>query len=125
VAVARSRQACELSAKRFLSHGLHPDRGPSPWRPVSGKKAALARLGLIAAEFDFLRFDTNDLMIHKERAAAEILIHYSHRQTGVVLETKMANFWTFEEGWPVKLSEYHDIARIQAFAANVAALTTA
>ena len=91
----------------------------------SGKKAALARLGLIAAEFDFLRFDTSDLMIHKERAAAEILIHYRHRQTGIVLETKMANFWTFEEGWPVKLSEYHDIARLQAFAANVAALTTA
>ncbi len=91
----------------------------------SGKKAALARLGLIAAEFDFLRFDTSDLMIHEERAGVEISIRYRHRQTGVVLETKIANFWTFEEGWPVKLSEYHDIARIQAFTANVAALTAA
>ncbi len=91
----------------------------------SGKKAALARLGLIAAEFDFLRFDTSDLMIHEERAGVEIPIRYRHRQTGVVLETKIANFWTFEEGWPVKLSEYHDIARIQAFTANVAALTAA
>jgi hypothetical protein len=39
-----------------------------------------------------------------------------------VLETKIANFWTFEEGWPVKLSEYHDISRIQAFTASMAAL---
>ena len=110
----------DFSHMVYIPTEVHPLGGL-----CSGKKAALARLGLIAAEFDFLRFDTNDLMIHKERAAVEIPIHYRHRQTGVVLETKMANFWTFEEGWPVKLSEYHDIARIQAFAANVAALTTA
>ncbi|HMK42425.1 MAG TPA: nuclear transport factor 2 family protein [Methyloceanibacter sp.] len=89
----------------------------------SGKQAALARLGLIAAEFDFLVFDTRELIVQKSRASVEIPIRYRHRQTGVELETIIANFWTFEEGWPVKLSEYHDIARIQAFAANVAALT--
>ena len=42
-----------------------------------------------------------------------------------MLETKIANFCAFEEGWPIKLSEYHDIARIQAFTANVAVLTAA
>ena len=42
----------------------------------SGKKAALARLGLIAAEFDFLRFDTSARMIHKEHAGVEIPIRY-------------------------------------------------
>jgi hypothetical protein len=91
----------------------------------NGKQAVLARLGLIAAEFDFLRFDTGDLMIHKDRASVEIPICYRHRRTGIVLESGIANFWTFEEGWPVKLSEYHDIDRIQAFTAKVAELTAA
>ena len=87
-----------------------------------GKAAAIERLGLIAAQFDFLRFDTSDLIIHKERAGLEIPIHYRHRETGTQLETMIANFWTFEDGWPVKLTEYHDIARIQAFTASLAAL---
>ena len=37
----------------------------------------------------------------------------------------MVNFWTFEDGWPVGLAEYHDIDRIQAFTASLAALTPA
>ena len=104
----------------YIPAEVHPLGGV-----CNGKQAVLARLGLIAAEFDFLRFDTSDLMIHKDRASVKIPIRYRHRRTGIVLETKVANFWTFEEGWPVKLSEYHDIARIQAFAAKLAALTAA
>jgi ketosteroid isomerase-like protein len=90
-----------------------------------GKAAAIERLGLIASQFDFLRFDTSDLIIHKERAGLEIPIHYRHRETGTQLETMIANFWTFEDGWPVKLTEYHDIGRIQAFTASLAALPPA
>jgi len=62
-------------------------------------------------------------MFHRNRAGVEIPIRYRHRQTGAQLETMIANFWTFEEGWPVKLTEYHDIGRIQRFTASVAALT--
>ena len=43
--------------------------------------------------------------------------------TGLQIETMIVNFWTFEDGWPVKLDEYHDIGRVQAFTASVAALT--
>ncbi len=55
----------------------------------------------------------------------EIPLRYRHRRTGAVLETVIANFWTFEEGWPVRLTEYHDLDRIKAFAARVAALAPA
>jgi hypothetical protein len=34
----------------------------------------------------------------------------------------IVNFWTFEDGWPIQLAEYHDIERIQAFSNNLAAL---
>ena len=95
---------------------IHPLGGAA-----TGKRASLQRLAAIAAEFDFLRFDTSELMFHRNRAGVEIPIR--HRQTGAQLETMIANFWTFEEGWPVKLTEYHDIGRIQRFTASVAALT--
>ena len=102
----------------YIPTEIHPLGGIA-----TGKRAALQRLAAIAAEFDFLRFDTSELIIHKTRAGVEIPIHYRHRQTGAQLETMIANFWTFEEGWPVKLTEYHDLGRIQAFTANLAALT--
>jgi ketosteroid isomerase-like protein len=45
----------------------------------------------------------------------EIPFHYRHRGTGTVLETTKANFWTLEDGWPVRLTEYYDVAELQAF----------
>jgi hypothetical protein len=41
------------------------------------------------------------------------------------LETMIVNFWTFEDGWPVGLAEYHDVGRIQAFSTSLAALAPA
>jgi ketosteroid isomerase-like protein len=88
-----------------------------------GKAATLDRLRTIAQQFDFLRFDTSDLMVQKNRAGLEIPVQYRHKETGARLETTMVNFWTFEDGWPVKLAEYHDIDRISTFTATLAALT--
>ena len=62
-------------------------------------------------------------MIQKNCAGLEIPIHYRHKETGVQIETTIVNFWTFEDGWPIKLAENHDIDRIQAFTAKLAALT--
>jgi ketosteroid isomerase-like protein len=99
---------------------IHPLGGP-----CHGKKATLERLRLITVEFDILRFDTSDLMMERNRAAVEIPVHYRHRATGVPLESVFVNFWTIEENWPVRLTEYHDIGRIQAFVKTVAAVTPA
>ena len=99
---------------------IHPLGGA-----CNGKHAALSRLRLMTVEFDFLRFDTSELMIDGNRAAVEIPVRYRHRETGVPLESIFVNFWTLEEGWPVRLTEYHDIGRIQAFTKEVAAVTPA
>jgi hypothetical protein len=85
-----------------------------------GKKVALERWSVVVLQYEFLRFDTSDLMTETNRAAIEIPLQYRHRETGTLLETTKANFWTLEEGWPVKLTEYYDIGYIQAFAASVA-----
>jgi ketosteroid isomerase-like protein len=89
-----------------------------------GKTAALQRFAIVAQEHDLLRYDTSDLMIQKDRAGLEITGHYRHKATGLQIETTIVNFWTFEDGWPVKLAEYHDIDRIQAFTAKLAAMTS-
>jgi ketosteroid isomerase-like protein len=88
-----------------------------------GKVAALQRWTVVSQELDLLRYDTSDLMIRENRAGLEIPAHYRHRETGVQIETVIVNFWTFEDGWPVRLAEYHDIGRVKAFSANLAALT--
>ena len=74
-------------------------------------------------QFDFVVFDTSDLLIERNRAAAEVPIHYRHRESGAPFESTKANFWTLEDGWPVKLTEYHDIARVQAFVPRTPAPT--
>ena len=63
-------------------------------------------------------------MIQKNRAGLELIGHYRHKATGLQIETTIANFWSFEDGWPVKLAEYHDIGRVQAFTAELASLTS-
>jgi ketosteroid isomerase-like protein len=103
----------------YIPAEIHPLGGA-----CRGKRAALTRMGLIVGQFEFLRFDTSDLMVKNGRAGVEIPIHYRHRETGTEIETKIVNFWTFEDGWPVKLDEYHDIARIQAFTAQLLAALT-
>ena len=122
-------QDLELLASYLPNDFCHVVHIPTEIHPLGGhcegKKAALERLRVIATEFDFLRFDTSELMIEKNRAAVEIPIRYRHRGVGAVLETKIVNFWTLEEGWPVKLAEYHDIGRIQAFTNAMAALSQA
>jgi ketosteroid isomerase-like protein len=80
-----------------------------------GKKVALERFRQIVARYEILHYDTSDLMIEKNHAAVEIPFHYRHRGTGTVLETTKANFWTLEDGWPVRLTEYYDVTDLQAF----------
>jgi ketosteroid isomerase-like protein len=55
------------------------------------------------------------ILVEKNRAAVEIPFHDRHRGTDTVLETTKANFWTWEDGRPVRLTEYYDVAKLQAF----------
>ena len=58
---------------------LHPLGGTR-----RGKKEALARLQLIVAQFHFDEIDTSDLLIERNRAAAQVPIRYRHREINQV-----------------------------------------
>ena len=76
-------------------------------------------------QFDILRFDTSNLLINKNCAAAEITLQYRLKPSGEILDTTKANFWAFEAGWPVKLTEYYDVAALEAVTARLNARPSA
>jgi ketosteroid isomerase-like protein len=86
-----------------------------------GKKAALDRWRICIAPYDFLQFDTDGLMVEKDRAAVEIPFRYRHKETGTELTTTKANFWTLVDGWPVQLTEYYDVTSLEAHVRSIAA----
>jgi ketosteroid isomerase-like protein len=108
----------DFSHMVYVPKAIHPLGGL-----CRGKAAVLQRFAIVAQEHDLLRYDTSGLMTQQNRAGLEILGHYRHKATGLQIETTIVNFWTFEDGWPVSLAEYHDIERVQAFTAKLAALT--
>jgi ketosteroid isomerase-like protein len=90
-----------------------------------GKSTVIERWHSYMEPFDYLRFETTTLMVAKDRAAAEINLHFRHRETGCDLKTVKVNFWTMEGGWPVRLTEYYDVEALEAFAAEVRARASA
>jgi hypothetical protein len=89
--------------------------------PCQGKQRVLDRWRIVVPQYEFLRFDTSTLMIDKDRGAVEISLQYRHRQTGALLDGTKANFWMFEAGWPVKLTEYYDVAALGTLKAQLTA----
>jgi ketosteroid isomerase-like protein len=110
----------ELLPENF-SHVLLIPTEIHPLGGVCTGKAAMDRIRAVAAEFDFVEFDASSLIAEVNRVAVEIPIHYRHRATGVPLQTTFVHFWTFENGRPVKLTEYSDVVSMQEFMSNVAA----
>jgi ketosteroid isomerase-like protein len=86
-----------------------------------GKAMVIERWRTVVAEYEFLEVNTQDLIVVKDRAAIEIPFRYRHRATGKLLETVKANFWTLEDGWPIRLTEYYDVSSVRSFTASLAA----
>src|SRR5262245_20126418 len=96
---------------------------PTEIHPLGGVltgKEAIERIRAVSNDFEFLEFDSSGLLAEVNRVAVEIPIRYRHRATGVSLETTFVHFWTFENGQPVKLTEYNDVVSMQEFMSNVA-----
>ncbi len=89
---------------------IHPLGGT-----LHGKKLAIERWSTFMQRYEILCYDTTDLIVERNRAAVEIPMHYGDKETGAALKTTKANFWTMEDGWPVKLTEYYDMGQLQAF----------
>ena len=67
------------------------------------------------ADYELLLFDTGTLLGDRSHAAVENPLRYRHRSKGKLIETTKANFWTLEDGCPVKLIEYYGVGYIQCY----------
>lgn len=83
-----------------------------------GKKAVIDHWHAVMADFEFLMFDTSGTA--RNRAATEIPFRYRHRASGKLFELIKGTFWTLKDGWPIRLTEYYDLAYIQSFSTSLA-----
>jgi len=92
-----------------IPHAIYTDGGT-----LQGKSQVMERWRRYVPQCEFLRYDFSALLVGKDIAAAEISFVYRHHETGVTLETTKANLWTFEAGWPIRMTEYYDLNGIDA-----------
>jgi len=104
----------------------HTIKLPSAVYPLGGtrdgKAAVLGHWRLVTRQFDILQYDVEAIVLDDDHAAVEIAVRYQHKATGAVLATTKTNFWTFEAGWPVTLTEHYNVADLLRFKNDLAAL---
>lgn len=72
----------------------------------------VTQLTELASDFDFNRYSASYIIVQGNQAAAEIEIDVTSKNTGDRFSSRLAHFWTFEHGRPVKLVEYIDTAQL-------------
>jgi ketosteroid isomerase-like protein len=89
-----------------------------------GRTAMLARLKMIVAEFDFLRFEPGTPIIDGERVKVLVDFHGRHISSGQDIVCRLRHVWHFAGGRLVRIDEFHDGEMVRAFM-NLARATAA
>jgi ketosteroid isomerase-like protein len=104
----------------------HTIKLPTALYPLAGtrdgKMRVLDHWRRVTQQFDVLQYDITAVAIDDDHAAVELAVRYRHKETGAILETAKTNFWTFEAGWPVTLTEHYNAADLLRFKNDLAAL---
>jgi SnoaL-like protein len=87
-----------------------------------GKAHVIEHWRQVTQQFAILQYDVQAIAIDDDHAAVEIAVRYRHKATGAVLATTKTNFWAFEAGWPVTLTEHYNVADLLQFKNDLAAL---
>jgi ketosteroid isomerase-like protein len=80
-----------------------------------------ATLVALLSEFEMLRYDLVEVIASGERAATRVDLRMRHRQTGRMVDTQLAGFWTVRDGKITSLDEWHDTAQVAQARAVAAA----
>lgn len=80
---------------------------------LQGKAKVMERWRRYVPQCEFLRYDLDTVLVGKDVAAVEISFIYRNRKAGVTLETTKANLWTFEAGWPIRMTEYYNLTGVE------------
>lgn len=80
-----------------------------------GKDEIRAKLFMMLAEFDYLRFDRTIVGVDDDVVKVQTLFKFHHRRTGGNLEGSMRTIFTVRGGAVVKCDEYLDQGLVDAF----------
>jgi len=80
-----------------------------------GKGATLDRLREIFQAYDTRHFEVGKLIVKEDRASVDVTTRCTLRGTAACLHTTKTHIWQLEDGWPVQLSEFYDLAEFDAF----------
>ena len=76
------------------------------------KSELLEQLNDIAKNFEFNAYRATNILVDGDRAAAQLELDLTSVKTGRRFSTRIAHFWSFKNGIPVRLVEYTDTALI-------------
>lgn len=89
------------------------DLGRAPYAGICHTKHALVtRLAEIGEKFEFHSYRATTILVDGDHAAAQLEADVTSKTTRQRFPSKIAHFWTFEDGIPVHLVEYMDTAMI-------------
>jgi|SRR5215211_5759078 len=74
------------------------------------KAELLDRLTGIAADFHFNAYRAINILVDGDSAAAELQLDLTSVRTGHSFSARIAHFWSFKDGIPIRLVEYMDTA---------------
>ena len=89
------------------------DLGIAPYAGICHTKHELVtRLAEIGEKFEFHSYRATTILVDGDHAAAQLEADVTSKTTRQRFPSKIAHFWTFEDGIPVHLVEYMDTALI-------------
>lgn len=118
------RQDVDGTVASLPEDWIHDVHVPPEILPLGGPRIgqeAVERLRQLVDQFEFLAFEPGPIMIEGGFAALRPKVSYVHKSTQGVFATSMAHFWTFEDGTPTRLDEYHSVASILQLMKQMAA----
>ena len=91
-----------------------------PFDPTTARYAGIchskgelrAQLEDLAKNFQFNSYRATSILVDGDHAAAQLEVDVTSVTTGRRFSTRIAHFWSFENGIPVHLVEYTDTALI-------------
>ena len=102
---------------------LHLDEDAYPFAgETRGKPAIRAALEQMRAAFDYTLYRPFPAVVDGNRVRHQVEFMYRHRATDEELTGRYRLVWTVDDGLSTSCQEYHDRARIEAFARLIAVL---
>jgi len=74
------------------------------------KADLLTQLEDLADNFVFNRYSASNILVDGNRAAAQVDLNLTSKNTGETFNATIAHFWLFEDNSPIRLVEYMDTA---------------